>query len=52
MISQQSAFLFAYTLAVSENNAGGETIVTAPTCGACGIYPGLWYYLRTHENDI
>ena len=52
MISQQSAFLFAYTLAVSENNAGGETIVTAPTCGACGIVPGLLYYLRTHEKNI
>ena len=52
MISQQSAYLFAYTLAVSENNAGGETIVTAPTCGACGIVPGLLYYLRTHEKNI
>ena len=26
--------------------------MTAPTCGACGIVPGLMYYLRTHEKDI
>ncbi len=26
--------------------------MTAPTCGACGIVPGLLYYLRTHEKNI
>ena len=28
--------IFAYALAVSEENASGGTIVTAPTCGSCG----------------
>ena len=34
----------AYAYAVAEQNAGNGTIVTAPTCGACGIVPaGLKY---------
>jgi len=40
------ALLFAYTLAVSEENASGGKIVTAPTCGACGVLPGVLYFLR------
>ena len=31
------ATLFSYALAVSEENAGGGKIVTAPTCGSCGV---------------
>lgn len=31
----------AYALAVSEQNASGGTIVTAPTCGACGVVPAV-----------
>ncbi|KAK8796676.1 hypothetical protein WA588_000804, partial [Blastocystis sp. NMH] len=48
----RNAFLFAYTLAVAENNAGGATVVTAPTCGACGIVPGLLYFLQHHMDAI
>ena len=47
-----NAYLFAYTLAVAENNAGGEVVVTAPTCGACGIVPGVLYYMRHHHPDV
>ncbi|OAO14179.1 serine dehydratase [Blastocystis sp. ATCC 50177/Nand II] len=50
--NERNAYLFAYTLAVSENNAGGETVVTAPTCGACGIVPGVLYFLRHHTDDV
>lgn len=39
-------------MAVSENNAGGQIVVTAPTCGACGVLPGTLYYLRYHLDDI
>ncbi|VVS91394.1 L-serine ammonia-lyase, iron-sulfur-dependent, subunit alpha [Desulfoluna spongiiphila] len=35
----------AYALAVSEENAAGGTIVTAPTCGACGVLPAVVRYL-------
>lgn len=33
--------IFAYALAVSEENAGKGMVVTAPTCGAAGVIPGL-----------
>lgn len=36
---------FAYALAVSEENASGGVIVTAPTCGSCGVIPGVLYHL-------
>lgn len=39
--------LYAYALATSEENAGGGEIVTAPTCGSCGVVPGVLYYLKT-----
>lgn len=35
----------AYALAVSEENAGGGKIVTAPTCGSCGVLPAVLFYL-------
>ena len=38
--------IFAYALAVSEENASGGTIVTAPTCGSCGVLPAVLYHLR------
>ena len=37
--------VFAYALAVSEENASGHKIVTAPTCGSCGVVPGVLYHL-------
>ena len=37
--------VFAYALAVSEENASGHKIVTAPTCGSCGVAPGVLYHL-------
>ena len=39
--------VYAYALAVSEENAGGGTIVTAPTCGSCGVLPAVLYHLFT-----
>ena len=37
--------VFAYVLAVSEENASGGIIVTAPTCGSSGVIPGVLYHL-------
>lgn len=42
---QTRGLVYAYALAVSEENASGGTIVTAPTCGACGVLPGVLYHL-------
>lgn len=40
----------AYALAVSEENASGGTIVSAPTCGSCGVMPAVLYHMsRSHE---
>lgn len=38
--------IFAYALAVSEENAAGGEIVTAPTCGSCGVVPAVLYHLK------
>jgi len=37
----------AYALAAAEENAAGGIIVTAPTCGSCGVVPAALYYLQT-----
>ena len=42
--------VFAYALAVSEENASGGTIVTAPTCGSSGVIPGVLYHLSQGHN--
>ena len=34
------------SFAVSEENASGGVVVTAPTCGSCGVIPGVITYLR------
>jgi len=45
--------LFAYALAVSEENASGGLIVAAPTCGACGVLPAvLKHFRKVYETDL
>ncbi|XXJ20591.1 L-serine ammonia-lyase, iron-sulfur-dependent, subunit alpha [Desulfovibrio caledoniensis] len=39
---------FAYALAVSEENASGGKVVTAPTCGSAGLIPAV---LRSLQED-
>lgn len=43
---QSRGLVFSYALAVSEENASGGEIVTAPTCGSCGVVPGVLYHLK------
>lgn len=42
--------VYAYALGVSEENASGGRIVTAPTCGSCGIVPAVLYHLHTSKH--
>ena len=42
---KRNGLLWAYALAVSEENAAGGVIVTAPTCGASGVLPAVLRYL-------
>ena len=36
----------AYAFAAAEQNAGNGTVVTAPTCGSCGVLPAVLMYLQ------
>ena len=40
----------AYAFAVSEQNADCGTIVTAPTCGACGVLPASLVYVQQQRH--
>ncbi len=48
--TDRKLLLYAATLAVSEENASGGEIVTAPTCGACGVIPGCITVLQRKEE--
>ncbi len=41
----------AYAYAVCEENADGNIVVTAPTCGSCGVLPGVLYYMQ-HDRGF
>ncbi|MGN1032329.1 MAG: L-serine ammonia-lyase, iron-sulfur-dependent, subunit alpha, partial [Intestinibacter sp.] len=43
---QLASMLYAYALAVSEQNASGFEIVTAPTCGSAGVLPAVLFTLQ------
>lgn len=43
---KESRLLSSYAYAVSEENACGGIIVTAPTCGSCGVLPAVLYYMK------
>lgn len=44
----------SYAYAVAEQNADNGTIVTAPTCGACGVLPAVLKYAQVtkHFTDL
>ena len=44
--TRENRLISAYAFAVSEQNASGGTIVTAPTCGACGVLPSVLKYMQ------
>jgi len=51
--TRENRLVCSYAFAVAEENAAGGTIVTAPTCGSCGVMPAaLLYMARKHKlND-
>ena len=51
--TRENRIVCAYAFAVSEQNAGGGEIVTAPTCGSCGVLPSVLKYMQDqkHFND-
>ena len=44
--TKSNRLICAYAYAVSEQNAAGGTIVTAPTCGSCGVIPAVLKFLQ------
>ena len=48
--TKTNRLICAYAYAVSEQNASGGTIVTAPTCGACGVVPAVLKFLQAKRN--
>lgn len=47
---RRAVLLFSYALAASEENASGGVVVTAPTCGSCGVVPAVLVYLKKSHN--
>ncbi len=43
---KENRLVCSYAFAVSEENASGGTIVTAPTCGACGVLPAVLFHMQ------
>ena len=46
----ESQLVCSYAYACSEQNADNGTVVTAPTCGSCGVLPAVLYYLQHKRN--
>lgn len=44
------ALVSAYALAVSEENARGGIVVTAPTCGSSGVVPAVLYHMKVSHG--
>ncbi len=44
--TRENRLVCAYAFAVSEQNADCGTIVTAPTCGSCGVLPAVLVYMQ------
>ena len=40
----------AYAFAAAEENADNGTVVTAPTCGACGVLPAVLLYMQERHG--
>lgn len=51
--TRENRLVCSFAFAVSEQNASGGEIVTAPTCGACGVIPAVLRYnqLRRGVSD-
>lgn len=46
----ENRMICAYAFAVAEQNACGGRVVTAPTCGACGVLPAVMFYMKKEHK--
>jgi len=49
--TRENRLVCSYAFAVSEQNADCGIIVTAPTCGSCGVVPAVLKYMK-EKNDF
>ena len=47
---RECRLISAYAFAVSEQNADCGTVVTAPTCGSCGVLPAAFQYVQNQRQ--
>jgi len=47
---RRTGLIAAYAYAVSEENASLGVVVTAPTCGSCGVLPAVLHYCRETDH--
>ncbi len=47
---RETRIICAYAFAVSEQNADNGTVVTAPTCGSCGVVPAVLRYMQEQHS--
>ena len=48
--TRETRIVCSYAFAASEQNAAGETIVTAPTCGSCAVVPSVLRYMQEKKG--
>ena len=48
--TKENRLVCSYAFAVSEQNADCGVIVTAPTCGSCGVVPAVLKYMQDKRN--
>lgn len=48
--TRENRLVCAFAYAVSEENADGGIVVTAPTCGSCGVVPATLYYMQKNRK--
>ncbi len=48
--TRENRLVCSYAFAVSEQNADCGIIVTAPTCGSCGVLPAVLKYMQEKNN--
>ena len=49
-MTRENRLVCSYAYACSEENATGGTVVTAPTCGSCGILPAVLKYMQIRHK--
>lgn len=48
--TRENRLVCSYAFATGEQNASGGIIVTAPTCGACGVVPSVLKYMQDERG--